>query len=201
MPPFPTTPCFASRPSPDTTTTIPSPLLLHPAMEFMHSFVHSWCETHTAHSKPYTEWFTPDFELGSHDGRRFRGETAARAFVESMRGYERSTVEIDAVYLEEVEGGYQGLAMGRIFLDFVVAGGKGEGEKEGEKTCVDGEGMGWDFCVSCVSFHRVEWSGRRVLVETLLTLKVVLLLLLGSESIRLCFCPGSFWTGCWLEAE
>ncbi|KAK0640581.1 hypothetical protein B0T16DRAFT_418140 [Cercophora newfieldiana] len=118
-------------------------MLSHPAMAFMHAFTTAWCETTTAHSQPTNTWLTTDFELGSHDGRRFTGcEIGARAFIESLKLYETSTVEIESVYLEETEAGYTGLAMGRVFAKF-------KGEEQGEKggKCVDSQGREWDLSV------------------------------------------------------
>jgi hypothetical protein len=121
----------------------PPSLLAHPAMSYMHAFTLAWCETKTAHAQPYTEWLTPDFELVSYDGHSFVGETAAKAFIASMKHYEKSTVGMDAVYMEDTKGGgYEGWAMGRIYVDFVG------GEEGRVKGFVDGEGRGWDVAVS-----------------------------------------------------
>ena len=135
--PFPTKPCFAYHPK-----GWDDAVLQHPAMAFMHRFTHEWCETKAAHSQPFSDWYAPGYELGSHDGRRFTGDMAAKAFVKSVELYSSSTVEISACYLEETEDGYTGVATGMIYANFVVPG---------EKTCKDSQGREWELCVSGIA--------------------------------------------------
>ena len=138
--PFPTKPCFVAMQSgwdPEA--------LKHPAMAFMRGFTTEWCETKAAQAKPYTDWFTSDFELGTSDGRRIRGKDGANAFIAATRHYSSSTVEIDACYLEETTEGYSGLAKGKIYINFVVPG---------AKNCEDSTGKEWEVWVcdpGCVS--------------------------------------------------
>jgi len=135
---FPTKSCFTSHPQ----SWDPS-LLTHPAMAFMHRFTRGWCESKSAHTQPFSDWYPPNYELVSHDGRTFKGEEAAKAFIKSIGLYSASTVDIKACYLEETEDRFTGVATGLIFANLV-------GE-EGEKTCIDSEGRGWEICVSFFS--------------------------------------------------
>ena len=133
---FPTKPCFVATPMGRSAET-----LKHPAMAFMRGFTTEWCETKAAQSEPYTAWLTPDFELGTSDGKRLRGEAGVKAFIDATRHYASSTVDVDVCYMEETADGYAGLALGKLYINLVVPG---------AKTCTDCMGREWELCVSAL---------------------------------------------------
>ncbi|KAK1760356.1 hypothetical protein QBC47DRAFT_4010 [Echria macrotheca] len=131
---YPTKQIFTHRPQGWDATT-----LTHPAMAFMHAFTLAWCETRDAHTLPFTTWMTPDFVLVAHDGKVFTGEAAAIAFARSSDLYDSCTVECETCYIEDsTDGGYTGLAGGKMYINFKVAG---------EKTCKDALGREWELSV------------------------------------------------------